>query len=154
MSAYVKEGEKRKCYGLDIPVEGKPKWIYENPYTYIKKLGCKPVDDYFGYRSFDEDGGIALENPELIFKMNGVDYNMMFYSPGGERWWSSKNTVKNRLASAFCNAYVYEYPPYVEKFQKEPVGVGLILLPKNDRFLTRENKVQMKDYLKDLDWFM
>ena len=144
----------KKCYGLDIPINGKPRWIYENPYMYIEKLGCKPVDDYFGFQSFDEDEGIALRNPLLIFEMNGIDYNMLFYSPSGERWWDSKVTIKNKLASAFCNAYFLEVPPYAEEFEKECVEAGLILLPKRDRFLTKESKVQLKDYLKDLDWFI
>ena len=148
------EKEEKKCYGLDIPVKGKPKWIYENPYRYVEKQGCKPVNDYFGFQGFDEDEGIALRNPLFIFEMDDIDYNMMFYSPNGERRWDSKATIKNKLASAFCNAYFSGLPPYVEEFQKECVEAGLILLPKRDRFFTREGKTQLKNYLKDLDWFM
>ncbi len=144
----------KKCYGLDIPIKGKPHYIYENPYRYIEKLGYKPVNDYFGFQSSDEDEGIALRNPLFIFGMDDIDYNMMFYSPSGERWWNSKITIKNKLASAFCNAYFSELPPYAEEFEKECVEVGLILLPKKDRFFTNEDKAQLNKCLKDLDWFI
>ena len=101
------EKEEKKCYGLDIPIKGKPKWVYENPYTYIERLGCKPIDDYFLNRYMEEEA--PLDNPIFIDGPYG-DYNIMVYNAAGEETLSS-NKVKNILASCFCGAFIYGASP-------------------------------------------
>lgn len=145
-----KEKEEKKCYGLDIPVEGKPKWVYENPYRYVEKQGCKPVDDYFGYNSFSEDEDIAIEDPLFINKMQTLDYNLMFYNPTGFNF----GNPKNRLASAFCHAYEFKTPQYSEKIKQRYIKGSMIILLKHKRFFNQSDKKQLVKYLKDLDWFV
>ena len=142
--------EKKMCYGLDIPVEGKPRWIYENPYRYIEKLGCKPVDDYFGYNSYDEDEDIEIQDPLFINKMQSLDYSLLFYNSTGFNF----GNPKNKLASAFCHAYEFKTPQYAEKIKQMHVQGNMMILLKNRRFFTQSDKKQLKKYLKDLDWFM
>lgn len=138
------------CYGLDIPVEGKPRWIYENPYTYIEKLGCKPVNDYFGYHSFDEDEGIEIQDPLFVNELQGMDYNLMFYNPTGYNF----ENPKNKIASAFCHAYRFKTPQYSEKIKQRYVQGSMIILLKNKRFFNQADRKQLKNCLKDLEWFM
>ena len=140
------EKEEKRCYGLDIPVEGKPRWIYENPYTYIEKQGCKPIDDYFLNRYMEEEA--PLDNPVFIDGPYG-SYNVMMYSPSGE---TTREGIKNKIASCFCCAFIYGTSP-IHKYPWSVSYDGMIILPSIKRTFTQEDKRQIKQMLKDLEWF-
>lgn len=136
----------KKCYGLDIPVKSKPRWIYIDPYTYVEKLNCKPIDDYFLNHYMDEDE--ALGNPIFIDgPYNG--YNIMMYSPSGEVTYKG---IKNKVASCFCGAFIYGASP-TKKYPECDSYDSMIILPSTRRTFTREDKRQIKQMLEDLKWF-
>ena len=139
--------EKKPCYGLDIPVEGKPKWIYENPYRYIEKLGCEPVEDYFLARYMEEEA--PLDNPLFIDGPYG-GYNVIVYSVTGEKS-SSSGQAKNVLASCFCGAFIYGASP-CKKYPEGDVYGGMILLPSDKAVFTKRDRKELRQLLKDLEW--
>ena len=72
----------KNCYGLIITVDGKQEYLYENPYDYIEKIGCKPIDDYFKVEYYDEL--LPINNPTFVNSLK-ISFNIMFYSKKGEK---------------------------------------------------------------------
>lgn len=123
----------KECYGLDIPIKGKPKWIYENPYNYIEKLGYQPIEDMF-------DVGYVLGPDEHLFLHHtNSKYFLLFYA---------KSKAKNDLADRFCNAFV----PYKNN---EIYSNMIIAIPDGgvDKFKFIDKK-ELNQLLKDCyKWF-
>ncbi len=90
----------KECYGLDIPVKGKPKWIHENPYEYIRKLKYSLIDDFFHYKNYwrEEDKSIPV-----IEHFIGDNFYMVFYEP------KKQPQNFNKIGSGILNAMFYGY---------------------------------------------
>ena len=138
---------QKKCYGLIITTDGKQKYLYEDPYTYIEKIGCKPIRDYFGF----------LENlPEEEIKnclyTNGtdIDYNVLFYSKDGDM---NYNNPDNINAEAFCNAYIWRINP-LTCIDFPVIYDDMIILPKNKSKINKKDREKLKQYLENTKQYL
>ena len=140
----------KKCYGLLVAVDGKQEYLYESPYDYIERIGCKPIDDYFKVEYYDEL--LPINNPTFINSLK-TNFNIMFYSRDGKKSEEKENT----LMTQFCNIYAFNSPvqplsciDYIEGL----VCDNAIILPKNDRFMYEEDKEYLQHLLNNMDEYL
>ena len=140
----------KKCYGLLVAVDGKQEYLYESPYDYIERIGCKPIDDYFKVEYYDEL--LPINNPTFINSLK-TNFNIMFYSRDGEKSEEKENT----LMTQFCNIYAFNSPvqplSYID-YIEGLVCDDAIILPKNDKFIYEEDKEYLQHLLNNMDGYL
>lgn len=136
---------------LLLPKEGKPTFLNENPWDYIKRVNMRVVKDYFNlYHEIDLSKSTGIHSLKFTY-----GYGIVFFNPIGlnnkeERCGGEE---LNKIATSFYNAYGAVY----EGNRKNIYSEALIIKTDDYRQIKDMNTYdvrRLKEMLKDaIKWF-
>ena len=145
-----KEKMNKKCYGVIFTIDGKQEYLYEDPYAYIERVGCKPISNYFEPEFYDED--LPIHDPHFVYRLS-TNFNIMFYSKDGKQ---SDDQI-NEVMTKFCNIYAFNSTPrplsYID-YVEELVRDDAIILPRRDKFMYAQDAGELQFLLNTMERYL